>query len=213
MGGRRKSVETEGASWRASAIDYDVEHPSLSRIHRPATPILFAEDKHAPGPPDVAPPLVGNKENTILKRRATTIRMWTRGGDASYQSISFNWRGNLPPILTKCARAYMGGVDVDCDDENLRQIAQKGDNLNRLAGEIRISARHSQGISLSRQESAAKGLSAVPKVDPVLVSQVQDYHYRGVAPLFRGGGPIHPRIRGPPLSKTAKLRNLTKTLE
>ena len=111
-GGRRNSVATEGTSWRTNTIEYDVEQPSLSWIPRPKTPILFEEDKPAPTPPDMAPPLVGRQETAILQHRANTIRRWTREDNASCPLISCSWRDNLSPTPTKCARAYLGGVEV-----------------------------------------------------------------------------------------------------
>ena len=89
-GGRRNSVETEGTSWRTNAIEYDVEQLSLSRIPVHVTPILFDEDKPAPTPPDIAPPLVGRQESTIAHHRANAIRRWTREDNDSYPSISSN---------------------------------------------------------------------------------------------------------------------------
>ena len=73
-------------------------------------------------------------------------------------------------------------------------MAQQGDHLNRSTGEIRIAATHVR----SRRAPAAKGLSEVAKVDHVVVRQVQDYHSRGVIPVFRVGAPSAPRVRGSP---------------
>ena len=66
---------------------------------------------------------------------------------------------------------------------------------------------HAQGIALSRRESVAQGLSAVAKVDPVLVRLVHDYLARGVIHVFRGGGPSPPRVPGLPYKNGTSLKS------
>ena len=126
------------------------------------------------------------------------MKRWSRSDNASFPLISFNWTDNLFPPLTSCDEKYLDGVDVECSIGNLVSIANLGDNLNRMAGEVRISARHIQGIILGKRTDLVKGLDDVSHVDPRLVEQVKGFHTRGVTPVYRGGEPDRPRVRGFP---------------
>ena len=89
-------------------------------------------------------------------------------------------------------------------------MAEAGDKLNRLSGEVRIAARHVQGINLSERKDLVDGLDAVLRVGPKLVNQVKDFHTRGAMPVYRGLEPANPRVRGFPYKPGQSLDIISK---
>ena len=197
-GRRRNSIETEGTTWRVNSADIVVEPASHSWVPIPNSPLHDPPEPCKPHPPDIDPPLLGNQETAIRQHRDAIAKRWSRTDEASFPLISFGWSDNLSPNLTACAEKYLDSVDVGRNVENLRTVANLGDRLNRLSGEVRIAARHVQGIILKKRKSLVAGLDAMSRVDPALVGHVKDSHTRGVLPAYRGVGPETPRVRGPP---------------
>ena len=99
---------------------------------------------------------------------------------------------------------------MHCTIENVWGIAQQGDHLNRLAGEVRIAARHIQGINLVRRNDLVKGFGEFIKIDPPMLRQIQGYHSIGVLPVYRVGIPPAPRVRGFPDKKRQSFEILPK---
>ena len=171
-GKRRNYIETEENARRVNSADIVVEPASLSWIPAPNSPLIDTPEQRRP-PPYIAHPLSGNRESSIRQHRDAIAKRWSRTGEAAFPSVSFNWSDNLPPTLTSCAQKYLDSVDVECNVGNLWAVADLGDNLNRLSGDVRISARHIQGIVLSKRKYLVDGLEATSHVDPVLAEQVK----------------------------------------
>ena len=175
---RRNSIATEWNAWRAYSAEIVVEPSSLPWVPEPESPFDVAPDIRKAPPPCIAPPLLNSLESSVRKHRNAVAKRWSRSDDASFPLISFNWADNLSPPLTSCAQKYLDSVDVECSVGNLVSLANLGGNLNRLAGEVRISPRHIQCIALGKRADFVKGLGAVSYVDPELVEQVKGFHTR-----------------------------------
>ena len=93
---------------------------------------------------------------------------------------------------------------------NIRTIAEAGDKLHRLSGEVRIDARHVQEININDRKDLVAGLDSVLRVDPQLAKQVGDFHTRGVFPVYRGVDPDTPRVRGFPYKPGQSLYIISK---
>ena len=209
-GKRRNSVATEGVEWRSEDL---VGHPlrSVSSwIPQPSTPLSEGEDIRLDLPPVIAPPLVNCLPETILQHRTDVLSRWQRHDDASFPLISFNWRGNLVSKIPTCAQRYLGGINVDFSLANICAVASLGDRLNNLSGEVRISARHIQNLILKKRSHLITGLKCWGGKDPQLVDQIIDYHSRGVIPIYRGGSPPTPRVRGFPYKKQQSMEIMEK---
>ena len=93
---------------------------------------------------------------------------------------------------------------------NIRTIAEAGDKLHRLSGEVRIDARHVQEININDRKDLVAGLDSVLRVGPQLVKQVKDFHTRGALPVYRGMEPDTPRVRGFPCKPGQSLDIISK---
>ena len=200
-GKRRHSVATEGVEWRTGEVVSDPIPTVSSWIPQPCTPLSDGDDLRVDLPPNFAPPLLNSLPETILQHRTDVLGRWRRNDAASFPLISFNWRGNLVGKISSCAQRYLDGVGVEFNIANVCEVAGAGDRLNNLSGEVRISARHIQGLILEKRSHLITGLKCWRDKDPKLVDQVIDYHSRGVIPVYRGGSPPTPRVRGFPYKK------------
>ena len=96
---------------------------------------------------------------------------------------------------------------------NICEEAKLGDYLDEISGEARISARHIRDIALIRREHLLTGLRCWRSKAPELVGQVIDYHSRGVIPVYRGGVPQTPSVRGFPYKSKQSLEIMEKLWE
>ena len=74
-------------------------------------------------------------------KRAVVSKL-KRNDNAPLPPISFNWRDSSSRPPTHMAQQYLDPTDVDFYLDDVLTIAEMGDKLNRLFGEIRISALH-----------------------------------------------------------------------
>ena len=84
-------METERTHWGNGELVYNFGPKSLSWAPRPIAPVLFPEDRPAPAPPVIAPPLLGSRRGTVLAHREATGRWRDISDNADYPLISFNW--------------------------------------------------------------------------------------------------------------------------
>ena len=112
-GRRRNSLGTEGYQWRTSSMVVEPVPASLSWIPSPSTPIAEGDGIRVDPPPSVAPPLRDSAPEEVLQHRMATLNRWSRNDDSSFPLISFNWRDNARPRITKVAQKYLGGVDLE----------------------------------------------------------------------------------------------------
>ena len=174
------------------------------------SPVSEGNDAQLNLPPLIAPPLRNSAPETILEHRAATINRWRGNDHASFPLISFNWRGNLSKRITTSARHYLASVDVDFSLSNVCEVAKMGDRLNDMSGEVRISARHIQGLILKKRDPLLAGLKCWRDKAPELIDQAMDYRNRGVIPVYRGGQPPTPRARGFPYKPKQSLEIMEK---
>ena len=69
--------------------------------------------------------------------------------------------------------------DVDFCATNLWAVAQPGDRISQLSGEVRTSAKRIQDRALSKHGSTIDGARPMSFADPYSVGKVVDYHTRG----------------------------------
>ena len=209
-GRRRNSVGTEGNQWRAEQPTVARLPTSLSWAPCPDSLLPVGGGGRIDFPPPMAPPLRNPLPETALANRQTIISRWKRNGDASFPLISFNWGGNLSGRVTKVDERCLSGVDVDFSLSNICAVAKLGDCLNEISGESRVSARHIRNIVLEKREHLITGLRCWRSKAPELAGQVIDYHSMGVIPVYRGGAPPTPRVRGFPYKPKQSLEIMEK---
>ena len=209
-GKRRHSVATEGVDWRSGEAVGGPIPNSSSWVPQPCTPLSEGDDIRVDPPPTFAPPLVNSLPESILQHRAEVLGKWQRNDAASFPLISFNWRDNLVGKISARAQKYLDGVDVDFTIANICTVADAGDRLNNLSGEVRVSARHLQDLILKKRSHLINGLKRWRDRGPKLIDQVIDYHSRGVIPVYRGGSPPTPRVRGFPYKKQQSMEIMGK---
>ena len=73
-----------------------------------------------------------------------------------------------------------------------------------------IAAKNIQCVILDRRNDSVSGIDEFSKIDPPSVRRIQDYHSRGVLPVYRGGIPTPPRVGGFPYKKRQSFEILTK---
>ena len=168
---------------RHGELGRNVDPSSCPWAPRPITPGQFLEDRPVPGHPAIDPPLLDNREGAVLAHREAAVRRWARSDNDSYPLASFHWRDNLSPNLTQRDEEYLDGSDVDCTVANIWAIAQRGDQLNRLGGEVGVSARQIRGINMAKRCRLIEGTSHIAQVGPSMVNRVVDYRSRGVIPV------------------------------